>query len=99
MRISTLNYRETFFPKSDLTRILGIPTYYDLHRMQLELKINTLYVHSNLRGAAHGHLRLLMTNNKYENISTLPYVRPVHPGIVLIPNNATCVEPYKLKQV
>ena len=38
MIISTENYRETFFLKPDITVILGIPTYYDLHKMKLEIK-------------------------------------------------------------
>ena len=99
MIISTVNYRETFFPKPDLTRILGIPTYDALHQLKLELKSNILSVHSNLGGGTHGHLCLLITNKKYATLAPVAYVRPVHPGIVLIPNNATCVEPYKLKQV
>ena len=35
MSIYTVNYRETFLPKLDLTRILGISTYNALHQMQL----------------------------------------------------------------
>ena len=38
MSISTVNYRKTFFPKLDLTRILGIPTYDALHQIKLDLK-------------------------------------------------------------
>ena len=33
MSISTMKYRETFFPKSNLIRILRIPTYNALHQM------------------------------------------------------------------
>ena len=64
MIISTLNYRETFFLKPDLTRILNIPTYNALCQMKLELKTNAVPVHFNLGGATHGHLGLLMTNTK-----------------------------------
>ena len=49
MIISTVNYREAFFLKLDLTRILGIHTYDALHQMQLELKTNAISIHSNLR--------------------------------------------------
>ena len=48
MIISTVKYRETFFPKLDLTRILGIHTYDALHQMQLELKTNAISIQSNL---------------------------------------------------
>ena len=64
MSIPSVNYRETFFFKPDLTNIFGIPTYTYLHQIQLELKINALSVHSNLGGVTHVHLVLLMIDNK-----------------------------------
>ena len=99
MSISTVNYIETFFPKLDLTRILGIPTYDSLHQMQIELKINALYVHSNLGGGTHGHLGLFMTNTKHATLPLVLCVRTVHPGILKIPNNDTSSESYELKRV
>ena len=99
MRISTVNYQETFFLKPYLTRILRIPTYDALHQMKLELKSNALSIHSNLGGGTQGNLGLLMTNTKYATRSPVPYGHPVHPGIVQIPNNATRVAPYVLKRV
>lgn len=50
MSIAAINYRETFFPVKDLSRIIGIPTYETLHTMHLELKTNSTSVHSNLGG-------------------------------------------------
>ena len=67
--------------------------------MQLELKINALSVHSNLGSATHRHLGLFITNTKYTPLSSIPCVRPVHPCILLIPNNSTRVALYKLKWV
>ena len=99
MSISSVNYQETFLPKPDLTRILGIPTYYALQQIQLELKGKALYVQSNLVEGTHGYLRLLMTNKNYATLSPIPYVRPVYPGILQIPNNATRVTSYELKTV
>ena len=58
MSISTVNYQKHFLLKPDLTRILSIFTYNDLHQMQLELKINILSVQSKLGGGAHGHIGL-----------------------------------------
>ena len=84
MSISTVNYQETFFLKPDLTIILSIPTYNDLHQMQLELKSKTLSVQSNLFEGTHGHIGLLITNMKYTTLSPVAYVRPVHPGILKI---------------
>ena len=51
MSISTVNYCDTFFPKLDLNRIIGISTYDTLHQIQLELKTNALSVNSKLGGA------------------------------------------------
>ena len=98
MSIPSVNYRETFFPKPDLTRILGIPTYENLHQMQLELKTNALSVHSNLGGATHGHLGLLMTEAQYALVSDIAYERPEHPGVLHVPNNATRVAADALKR-
>ena len=99
MSIYTVNYHNNFFPKPELTIILGILTYNALHHMQLELKNNALSFHSNIGGSTQHHLGLLMTNTKDATLSTTSYVRPVHPGIILIPNNTTCIVLYKLKQV
>ena len=79
--------------------IRGIPTYDALHQMQLELKSNDFSVYSNLGGVPHGHFGLLMTNTKYATLPPVAYVRPVHPGILQIPSNATRVTLYKLKRV
>jgi hypothetical protein len=98
MSIPSINYRETYFPKPDLTRIICIPTYETLHQMQLELKTNALSVHSNLGGAAHGHLGLLMTDAQYALVSDTPYERPEHPGVLHIPHNATRVASDALKR-
>ena len=99
MSISTVNYHEKFLLKPDLTRILGIQTYDSLHQMQLKLKSNALYFHSNLGGGTNGHLGLLITNTKYATLSPVPYVHPVHPGIILITNNTIRVASYELKRV
>ena len=99
MSISMVKYHKTFFPEPYLTRILSIPTYDALHQIQLELKSNALSVHSNLGGFTHVHLVILMTNTKYAILPPVPYVRPVHPVILQIPNNATCVTSYELKRL
>jgi uncharacterized phage-associated protein len=66
--------------------------------MQIELKTNALSVHSNLGGANHGHLGLLMTDEQYALVSDTPYERPEHPGVLHIPNNATRVAADALKR-
>ena len=85
MSIPAINYRETFFPNPDLTRIIGIPTYETLRTLNIELKTNAQSVHSNLGGGHLGHLGLILTATQYALISPLPYVRPpVHPGVLTI---------------
>ena len=90
--INSVNYRETCFPKQDLTRCPGRPNYESLHQMQLELKANAISVHSNLGGGNHGHLGLLMTDPQYTLIVNTPYVRPVHPGIFVLAGGETRVQ-------
>jgi hypothetical protein len=84
MSIAAINYRETFFPVKDLTRIIGIPTYETLHTMHLELKTNSTSVHSNLGGGQFGHLGLVISPTRYAMESNAPYVRPAHPGELVI---------------
>ena len=86
-----VNYRETFFPEPAFTRILEIPTYHALHQMKLEMKINAIFLHSNLEEVILGHLGILMTNTNYATLSSVAYVRPMHPSILQIPSNATRV--------
>ena len=85
---AVINYREAF-PIPDLTRIIGIPTFETLHQMANELKQNASSVYSNLGGGAHGHLGLILSPQMYALISNVPYVRPGHPGTLIIPPNAT----------
>jgi hypothetical protein len=84
MSIAAINYRETFFPVKDLTRIIGIPTYETLHTMHIELKTNSTSVHSNLGGGQFGHLGLVISPARYAMESNAPYVRPAHPGTLVI---------------
>ena len=98
MSISMVKYSHNLFLKPYITKILGIPTYGALHQMQLDKKQRSFF-HSNLEGATHGHLEILMTSTKYATLTNVPYVRLVHPGILIILNNATRVSLYKLKWV
>ena len=41
---------------------------------------------SNLGGGSHGHLGLVMNATRYAEVSTTPYVRLTHPGILNIPS-------------
>ena len=59
---SNINYKDTLFERSNLTPIRGKPTSETLHKLQNEIKANAKSVYSNLRGGAHGHLGLVLTD-------------------------------------
>ena len=79
-----LSYQENFFPKTVLTRILGIPTYDSLHQIQIDLNKNAFSVQTNLGGSTNVSMGIFMTNTKNTTLSKVPYVRPVNPVILLI---------------
>ncbi len=89
MSIPNINYRETHFPKPDLTPIIGKPTFEDLYQLLIDLRLNAQSVHSNLGGGNHGHLGLIMTPQQYAIQSQIPYVRPNYPGPLTVPPGST----------
>ena len=89
MSIYSTNYRETHFAYPDLTRVIGCPTYDTLHNLKNEIKANALSVHSNLGGGQHGNLGLVISPAAYTRVSNVPYVVPIHPGELLIPEGTT----------
>jgi len=89
MSISTINYRETYFPKPDLSPIIGRPKFESLYRLIIDLQANVQSVHSNLGGGTHGHLGLIMTPTQYAIHSTTPYDRPTYTGSLAIPVGTT----------
>ena len=85
MSIPTVNYRESFFEKPDLTPVIGKPDYETLYQTIIDLRTNAISVHSNLGGGNHGHLGLLMSPAQYAVESQVPFIRPTHPGVLNIP--------------
>ena len=85
MSIPTVNYRESFFEKPDLTPVIGKPDYETLYQTIVDLRTNAISVHSNLGGGNHGHLGLLMSPAQYAVESQVPFIRPTHPGALNIP--------------
>ena len=84
-----INYRETYFEYPELTKIHGEPTSESLFTLRNELKANAISVYSNLSNGAHGHLALVLTDAQYGLITNQPFVRPVHPGALTIPDGTT----------
>ena len=84
-----VNYKDNFFEKAELTKIIGEPTYDTLQTLLRELKANARSVHSNLGGGTYGHLGLVISPTTYAILSTTPFVRPTHPGTLTIPPGST----------
>lgn len=88
MASTSIDYVATYFEFPVLTKIHGEPTYETLLEMKNQLKANASQVTSDLGGGANGHLGLVCTPIEYANISVIPYVQPVHPGLLVIPVGA-----------
>ena len=86
---SPVNYINTSFEFKVLTPIAGRPTYHSLKTLHNQLKANARSVRSDLGGARHGHLGLVLSPAKYALLSNTPFVTPNHPGTLVIPANAT----------
>ena len=84
-----INYRETYFEYPDLTKIHGEPTSESLFKLRNELKANAQSVYSNLSDGAHGHLALVLSARQYALLTAVPFIRPAHPGALLIPAGTT----------
>ena len=79
------NYRETLFEYPDLTPIHGEPSFESLTMMMNQLKANARSVRTPLGGGQHGYMGLLLTPAQYAIISTVPFIRPRHPGELVTP--------------
>ena len=98
--VNGINYRETFFEFLDLTKIHGEPDSESLYKIRKngELRANAKSVYSNLSDGAHGHLALVMTATQYGLVSNMQFVRPVHPGTLLIPPATTTAQSQVLRE-
>ena len=83
------NYWEIYFEYPDLTKIHGEPTSASLFKLRNELKANAQSVYSNLSDDVHGHLALVLSARQYSLLTAVAFVRPVHPGALLIPTGTT----------
>ena len=93
-----INYRESFeIPV--ITKIHGEPTADSLILLLKELKANATSIYSNLGGGTHGHLFLVIPPEQFNLISNAPFVRPVHPGPLVIPPGTTAAMTVTLKDI
>ena len=85
MMSNNIDYVTTYFEYPTLTKVHGEPTYEPLKEMKNQLKANGSSVTSDLGGGANCHLGLICTVAEYVLVSGVPYVLPVHPGVLIIP--------------
>ena len=97
MTATNIDYSNTTFVFPTLTKIQGRPTYATLKTIKDELKANATSVTTDLGGGANGHLGLVLTPTEYGNVSAIPYVRPAHPGTLVIPPGSTQHEANRLR--
>ena len=92
----SINYRGSFeIPV--LTKIHGEPNADSLIVLQRELKANASSIYSNLGGATHGHLFLVIPPAQFNLLTNAPFVRPNHPGLLTIPVGTTAAMSAVLK--
>ena len=68
------------FPKKELTKIIGRPSYQSMFLLQKELSTNARSVNSMRGGGISGHLALVLSAADYLTKTGHPFVAPVHPG-------------------
>ena len=68
------------FPKPGLTRIIGLPTYDTIKKVNDELSQNAASVHTDLGGGRHGFLGLTVKPTIYATISATPITAPTNPA-------------------
>ena len=83
------NAKQTDFTKlfeyATLPKIHGEPDYDQLKTLKDKLKANATKIPSDLGGGNFGHLGLVLSPAEYTNVSAVSYVRPLHPGVLVIP--------------
>lgn len=96
--MTSIDYVSTYFPHKNTTKIIGRPTYDNLKELRNHLKANAASVTSDLGGGAHGHLGLVVPAAEYQTLVNSEYVRPVHPGALVIPANTALHEAVRLRE-
>ena len=87
--MSTATAYKDLFEYEELDKIHGEPNYIKLKTLHDQLKANAASVPSELGGGANGHLGIVLTALQYSHISLVPFVRPLHPGPLVVPDGAT----------
>ena len=98
MSSTDIDYVKNYFEFKTLTKIHGEPEYGSLKTMKDQLKTNAAAVTSDLAGGRHGHLGLVLTAAEMLSVTAIPYVKPVHPGPLVIPPGTTQHETNRLRE-
>ena len=86
MSATNIDYANIYFEYPELTKIHGAPNYPTLRIIHDKMKANAHSVECNLGGGGHGHYGLVVDPTEYAMVpGTIPYIRPVHPGPLIIP--------------
>ena len=97
--IKASHYRENLFPHTNLTRVVGKPTYADVLNLRREISANLASVPSTLGGGQYGHMGLALKDETYKRMYSVndSYIRPADPG-KFSPGNLTGAELANAKQ-
>ena len=97
MTSTNIDYTNNYFQYTELTPILGEPTYEALQIIKDQLKSNSSSVTSKLGGGSNGHLGLMLTAEEYTRVSAgTPYVFPPPPATLVVPPGTTAHETSRL---
>ena len=89
MNISTINYRGKIFKQTNLSKIMGVPTYETLHHLHNEINYNAMAVHSNLEGGQQICLGKVIILTAYALLTNINFFRQAYKGKVITPIAAT----------
>jgi hypothetical protein len=93
-----IDYANAYFSSPTLPKIVGKPTYEKLRHMKKLLKANATSVQSDLGGGQFGHLGLVLDDATYNGLTGQNYVRPLHPGALVIPTGTAHHEAVRLRE-
>ena len=97
--LSTFGTRNYTSNMTQPTKIHGRPTYLQIRKLEKELIKNAASVQCDEGGGAHGYIGLIKSPVQYEKLAPgTPFIMPVHPGILTIPNGTTGHESFRLQQ-
>jgi hypothetical protein len=90
MTVSTPHELIVGFPHNSLPKVTGEPTFEDLRIIRRHVNTKTMSVLLYKGCGRHGHLGLIMTNDKYFALATDVFTAPENPGATPVhPYNAT----------